>query len=192
MSTLFWVRHGPTHQKAFTGWRDVPADLSDTAALARLSDHLPPNAVVISSDLVRAVTTADAIAGRRTRLPHDPDLREFDFGVWDGMMFGDVADRNPELSRKFWEHPGDVAPPDGESWNQVANRVNAAVSRAWSQANGAPLVAVAHFGAILTHLNVAGGLTPYEALGHKIDTLSVTELTLVGETWTIDRINHCP
>ena len=32
---LWWVRHGPTHEKAMTGWRDVPADLSDTAAIAR-------------------------------------------------------------------------------------------------------------------------------------------------------------
>ena len=33
MTTFWWVRHGPTHQTAFTGWRDVPADLSDAAAL---------------------------------------------------------------------------------------------------------------------------------------------------------------
>ncbi|MDX5383564.1 MAG: histidine phosphatase family protein, partial [Rhodobacterales bacterium] len=29
MTRFFWLRHGPTHQKVFTGWRDVPADLSD-------------------------------------------------------------------------------------------------------------------------------------------------------------------
>ena len=23
---LWWVRHGPTHEKAFCGWRAVPAD----------------------------------------------------------------------------------------------------------------------------------------------------------------------
>ena len=41
MSRLFLVRHGPTHAKTMVGWSDLPADLSDTAALARLSDHLP-------------------------------------------------------------------------------------------------------------------------------------------------------
>ena len=64
MTRLWWVRHGPTHQKAFTGWRDVPADLSDHAALARLDAFLPPDARLISSDLIRASATADALAER--------------------------------------------------------------------------------------------------------------------------------
>ncbi|MEO0677999.1 MAG: histidine phosphatase family protein, partial [Pseudomonadota bacterium] len=46
MTTFWWVRHGPTHEKAFTGWRDVPADLSDTAALQRLSAFLPSDAPI--------------------------------------------------------------------------------------------------------------------------------------------------
>src|SRR5690606_24710314 len=79
--TRFWlVRHGPTHARGMVGWTDLPADLSDGTALARLSAHLPGEAPVISSDLSRAVATADALAacaGRsgRRRLPHDPGLR---------------------------------------------------------------------------------------------------------------------
>lgn len=190
MSTVYWVRHGPTHQTAFTGWRDVPADLSDLDALDRLSAFLPQNAVVISSDLIRATATADAITGTRDRLPHDPDLREFDFGLWDGLHFSDVADRDPDLSRRFWEQPGDVAPPHGESWNTVAARVRAAIDRARAQAGDTPIIAVAHFGTILTHLNAVGGLTAYQALGHKIDNLSVTEVTWHATGWRTGRINH--
>ena len=37
MTTWHWVRHGPTHQKSFVGWRDVPADLSDHAQIERLA-----------------------------------------------------------------------------------------------------------------------------------------------------------
>ena len=61
MSRIFWVRHGPTHAKAMVGWTDLPADLSDAARLARLTDHLPSDALVISSDLSRAAATADVI-----------------------------------------------------------------------------------------------------------------------------------
>ena len=39
MSDWFWIRHGPTHEKNFTGWRDVPADLSDRAIIDRLSSY---------------------------------------------------------------------------------------------------------------------------------------------------------
>lgn len=188
---LVWVRHGPTHQKTFTGWRDVPADLSDTAAIARLRDWLPRGAPIISSDLKRAVATGDAIAGGRRRLPHDPGLREFDFGEWDGLHFDDVAAKHPDLSRAFWEEPGDVAPPGGESWNAVTGRVTASVNRLLSQHDG-DLILVAHFGVVLCHMAAASGLSPYAALGHRIDPLSATVLEQAPGGWRIERVNHAP
>jgi len=190
MTKLHWVRHGPTHQTTFTGWRDVPADLSDVDAIARLSRYLPGDALLISSDLDRAVKTADAIQGTRLRLPDDAQLREFDFGLWDGMHHSEVSARDPELSRAFWETPGDLQAPGGESWNQVARRITNAIDRLCAAHPGQNLIVVAHFGAILTHLASAGGLTPYAALGHKIDNLSVTELSHDNGHWQIERINH--
>ncbi|MFN3294547.1 MAG: histidine phosphatase family protein, partial [Gemmobacter sp.] len=75
MTRFFWLRHAPTHERAFTGWRDVPADLSDRNLIARVARLLPTDALVVSSDLIRARTTADALTGPRTRLPDDPGLR---------------------------------------------------------------------------------------------------------------------
>jgi len=37
MTTLWLVRHGPTHAKAMIGWTDLPADLSDAGAIAPAS-----------------------------------------------------------------------------------------------------------------------------------------------------------
>ena len=105
------------------GWQDLPADLSDTDQIARVDAHLPDDALVISSDLIRARDTATAVQGGRRRLPDDPNLREFNFGAWDGQVFDRIAERDPTLSRAFWERPGDVAPPDGESWNALAGRI---------------------------------------------------------------------
>lgn len=191
MTRFWWVRHGPTHQTAFTGWRDVPADLSDIAALRRLNDHLPNGALVISSDLSRAITTADRLTGR-TRLPHLAALREFDFGDWDGKHWSDVATTHPDLSRRYWEDPGDHAPPNGESWNTAAARITRATDLLLAQHPDRDLILVAHFGTILTQLARAAGLTPYQALAHKIDTLSVTCLSHDGTRWHADSINHLP
>ncbi|MEX3016575.1 histidine phosphatase family protein [Gymnodinialimonas hymeniacidonis] len=185
------MRHGPTHQKTFTGWRDVPADLSDSAAIARLADWLPADAPIISSDLKRAVATADAIAAGRRRLPHASDLREFNFGDWDGVHFTQVAATHPELSRAFWEEPGDIAPPNGESWNAVTRRVARTVDDVLARHDG-DLVCVAHFGVILCHMAHATGMSPYEALGHKIDPLSATMLVQTDGTWQAEHINHAP
>ena len=192
MTRLWWVRHGPTHEKCFTGWRDVPADLSDRGAIDRLSDHLPADAVVIASDLQRASATADAIAGGRVRLPDHPDLREIDFGVWDGMHFSDVAARDPDLSRRFWEEPGDLRAPDGESWNAVSARIARVVDHLTMRHAGGDIVLVAHMGAIMTQIQRAAGCTAYQAMGHQIDNLSVTQMTRHAGGWTLGRVNHLP
>ncbi len=185
MTRFHWVRHGPTHSKKMVGWSDLPADLSDTKALARLAAHLP-DAPVISSTLSRAVATADAIQGPRVRLPHDPDLREIHFGDWELQHFTEVEDQ--ALIRRFWEQPGSIAPPGGESWDRVCARVNDAVARLRGHKD---IIIVAHFGVILTQVQRALGIGGYEAFSHKIDNLSVTEITY-DNGWRAGRINHLP
>lgn len=192
MTTWHWVRHGPTHEKAFVGWRDVAADLSDYAQLARLDGLLPREAVLISSDLTRARQTADVLAEGRVRLGDHPDLREFHFGEWDGHQAADVARSHPELSRAYWETPGDVTPPGGESWNTAAARVARVVDALTAAHGDAHIVAVAHIGVILTQVQRALGVTPQEAIGHRIDNLSVTTLTVTDGAWRVEGINHCP
>jgi broad specificity phosphatase PhoE len=185
-----WVRHGPTHAKSMVGWSDLPADLSDTKAIARLSAHLP-DAPVISSTLSRATATADAIIGPRLRLPHDPDLREIHFGDWELQRFADVTDQ--ALIRRYWEEPGSTAPPNGESWNTVCARVNGAVERLLGRPDipASDIIIVAHFGVILTQVQRALGISAYAAFSHKIDNLSVTEITYDG-SWQAGQINHTP
>ena len=190
MSRFFWVRHGPTHAKTMVGWSDLPADLSDSAQLARLSNALPQDAVVISSDLVRASATADAIASGRQRLPHDPDLREIHFGEWELARFDEVEDQ--ARLRAYWDNPGDIRPPGGESWHEVSARVDSAVARLIADHPGRDIIAVAHFGVILTQVQQALQIGAFEAFSHRIDNLSLTELHHRNGSWRALRINHLP
>ncbi|MGR3371343.1 MAG: histidine phosphatase family protein [Pseudooceanicola nanhaiensis] len=187
-----WVRHGPTHAKGMVGWSDLPADLGDTAQVTRLSAHLPAGALVISSDLVRSVATADAICGDRQRLPHDRDLREMSFGDWELKTSAEITETHPELSRAFWTDPGETRPPAGESWTELTARTSAAVARLMQAHPGRDIVAVAHIGVILAQVAVATGQPAREVIGQKIDNLSVTELSWDGTGWRLGRINHLP
>ncbi len=183
---VWLVRHGPTHAKAMVGWTDLPADLSDLAALARLNAHLP-HVPVISSDLSRAITTADALSPR-LRLPHDPDWRELHFGDWEMRSYTEVEAETPDQIRGFWERPGKISAPSGESWDAVTTRIDRALARL------APLpevIVVAHFGAIIAAIQRAGGLSALEAFSHKIDNLSVTCLEF-GPAPKVISINHIP
>lgn len=192
MTRLHLVRHGPTHAKTMVGWSDLPADLSDRAAIARLHDHLPDKALVISSDLLRAADTASAIQGKRQRLPHHSDLREIHFGTWELRNFKEIEAEDPDLAFAYWDNPGDVRPPKGESWNEVRVRVDAVIDQLIADHTGHDLIIVAHFGVILTQVQRALGVDAQEAFSHRIDNLSVTDITHHGDRWSVGQINHCP
>ena len=192
MTTWHWVRHGPTHEKAFVGWRDVPADLSDLAQIERLHSFLPQKALLISSDLQRASATADVLDAGRQRLTDHPDLREFHFGDWDGKHFDEVAQSHPELSRAYWETPGDIVAPGGESWNMAGARVAGVVDALNAAHPDGHIIAVAHIGVIMTQIERATGEAPEEVIGNRIDNLSVTQLAVEKGRWECQRINHLP
>lgn len=187
MTRLWLIRHGPTGAKGMCGWSDLPADLSDRAALARLRDALP-DAPVVSSDLLRAVATADAVQGDRPRLAHDPGLREMHFGAWELRTHAEAEAEDASLARALWETPGQVAPPGGESWDALRARVWGALDRLAA----AEVIVVCHFGPILAVLQRARGVSAVEAFAQAIDPLSLTVVARDGAGWRVERANHAP
>jgi alpha-ribazole phosphatase len=190
MTRFWWVRHGPTHAKTMVGWSDLPADLSDQTAIARLSDYLPKDAIIISSDLIRAATTADAVQANRLRQPHDKMLREMHFGDWELRSHAEIETETPDLIRAFWDRPGEVCPPGGESWNDLNRRIWSATDKLIADFAGHNIIVVAHFGAILSALQRAENLTPKQAFSHRLDNFSVTEMVHWSDGWQMGRINH--
>ena len=190
MTRWWWIRHGPTHAKAALGWTDLPADLSDAPGVTRLSAALP-DAPILTSDLTRAVATADAIAGGRCRLGQTAALREGHYGAWEGLPFAEISERWPDLCCAYWSDPGDVAPPGGESWNALAARVEGEIDARNAQYED--IIVVAHMGVILAALAKASGLQPARALSFEIDNLSLTRLDWLAEHgWRIGCVNHRP
>lgn len=191
MTTRLWlIRHGPTHAKGVTGWTDVDVDLSDTARIEQLRRVLP-DAPMISSDLRRAVLTADAVQQTRPRLAHDADLRETNFGAWEGMDFAEISARDGDLARQFWTEPGDVAPPKGESWNTMATRVSHALDRAITSQTADDLIVVAHFGVILAIVQMATSMSAKSVLSFQIDNLSLTRIdALPDHQFRVHSVNN--
>lgn len=195
MKTTFWfVRHGPTHSTAANGWTDIAADLSDTAQVARTSALIPDSAIVISSDLSRAVHTADAVGGNRHRLDHHPDLREFNFGDWEGREFSEIAVSEPEASRHFWENPGDAAPPNGESFHDLQARVARQMNALADGHAGGDIMCVAHYGVVLGAIAHASQMSAKHATRFHIDNLSVTRIEYLNkhDAWRVLSVNHVP
>ncbi len=146
---LVW-RHGQTAwnlQRRFQGQLDIPLDdrgRAQAAQAAALLAGFSPSAIV-SSDLVRARETAQALADL-TGLPvaTDPRLREIDVGSWQGLTFEEVSQRFP-VEAANWRDGGDGRRGGGESLVDVGVRAVAAVDDALlSVGDGGTLVVVTH------------------------------------------------
>jgi probable phosphoglycerate mutase len=148
-TVLVW-RHGQTAwnaQRRFQGQLDISLDdlgREQAARAAALLVGFAPSAIV-SSDLVRARETAQALADV-TGLPiaTDPRLREIDVGVWQGLTFDEVSERFP-IEAAAWRDGGDGRRGGGESLVEVGARAVAAVDDALLDlADGRTLVVVTH------------------------------------------------
>lgn len=192
MTTSYWfVRHGPTHAKGFCGHTDLPADLSDTAQIARLKAFLPTDAKILSSDLSRTRETARAIYDGQHRLPEMPAFREMHFGDWEGKNFEAVEKSDPDLWRAFWENPGVAAPPNGESFDQVNARISAALNTLHKSGPKGNIIITAHFAVILAAIQLATGMPSTAAFSFKIDNYSVTRLDYLHKSnnWRVMGVN---
>lgn len=189
----WWVRHAPTGARGAIGWTDVPADLSDAARLDAVAAALPA-APVVASDLSRARATAARLAGTRPRLADEAGLREIAFGAWEGHDFDTIAQRWPAENARWWAEPGPARAPGGESFDDLRMRVSATVTRLHATVGSGDIVAVAHMGAILAALALATGMTARQALGFRIDPLSLTRLDWLPDAgaWRVVGVNARP
>jgi ribonuclease H / adenosylcobalamin/alpha-ribazole phosphatase len=149
-TTTILLRHGDTQlspEHRFSGLSDLPLSASGTrqahAAARRLATGVPVDAVV-SSPLRRAVATA-AIAADELGLSSviDDDLRETDFGDWDGFTLAEIQQRWPAAAAA-WRRDPEQAPSGGESFAETARRVNRACDRLLRDHGGQTVLVVSH------------------------------------------------
>jgi probable phosphoglycerate mutase len=196
-TTLLLVRHGntPLSGTRFSGRAD-PELTEDGHAQARaLAARLAGTrdvAAVVASPLRRTRQTAAPIAAA-LGLPVSTDegLVETDFGRWDGRTFAEVAAEWPQ-ERAAWEADPAVAPPGGESINQVARRVRRSRDRLLAAYPGGTVVVVSHVTPIKLLLCAALGAPASSLFRMHLDTASVSAadwypdgpavLTLVNDT----------
>jgi len=172
MTTLLLARHGETdwnREGRWQGWADPPLNDLGRAQAGALAETLRsvPFDAVYSSDLRRAHETAEILAA-----PHavpvvtDPGLREIDVGSWSGLT-------RAEIDARFGP---DTVHPDGETREQHAARVLAAVERLARAHPEGRVLLVTHGGTIRALRSHAIG-----HVDHPIPNCSVLELRFLEE-----------
>jgi broad specificity phosphatase PhoE len=138
---LWLIRHGATEWSEngrHTGRTDLPLVTSGVDAARSLTGRLAghPFALVLTSPLQRARETA-RLAGYPDAQADD-DLREWDYGDYEGLTTAEIRDHRPGWT--IWN--GD--PPMGETAAQVEARVRRVIGRAAAAAGDVLLFAHGH------------------------------------------------
>jgi probable phosphoglycerate mutase len=179
------VRHGRTAWNAdgrFQGRTDVPLDDTGRAQAAELRHFLARDVfdLAITSDLVRAYETATIVLGpREMTLEVDPAWSEMRFGTWEGLAWPEIVARYPHLADDAAVKPKFYTPEGGEAFDDVCERVRAAL-RAIDQRveNGSRVLVVTHAGVLHALLRVALGEDEAAALGVRFSPATVTRFAL--------------
>ena len=162
------LRHGQTPmsvQKRYSGRTDAPLTDTGIRQAAAAAKRLASAGIdaIVTSPLQRAVRTAEEVAAA-TGIPvlADDGFRETDFGAWEGLTFAEVRERWPSEMTAWLADPS-VAPPGGESFTQVSERVTAALHRVLAERPRQTVLIVSHVTPIKT-LVAAALLAPPPAL----------------------------
>ncbi|MFI6983321.1 bifunctional RNase H/acid phosphatase [Embleya sp. NPDC050154] len=166
-TTLVLLRHGETvltPQKRFSGTGADP-DLSERGRwqAARAAEAFAERGTIeaiVSSPLGRCRQTAEAVAQRLgLKVREEPGFRETDFGAWEGLTFAEAREQTPD-ALDAWLTSADAAPPGGESFTEVARRVEVARDKTIARHPGRTVLVVTHVTPIKTLVRIALGAPP--------------------------------
>ncbi len=202
MKRFALMRHAKTLwnlEKKIQGREDLPLSPQGEMQAEKWAKKLDPFSIdiIISSPMIRAHQTSIIIAektGLAIELEHD--LREQDFGDWEGKTIKDLRAQFPGILEAQEKRGWDFCPPKGEPRHQVLDRAMRALTRAAEKKHGSQCL-------VVTHNSVMKCLI-YKALGLAFDPkqkkiLRPNHLHLLGRQnnktgrqsyeWCIEQIN---
>jgi alpha-ribazole phosphatase len=193
MSRLVLVRHAEPDESArglCYGTLDVGLSDEGRAHAGRLAASLAGMSydAVYASPRRRTVETAAPLAhARGLATVVDDDLREIDFGEFEGRRYDEIAETHPEIYRRWMEAPTTVTFPGGESYEDLRLRALQALTRI-SKAHESAVV-VTHGGVV--RAGVAEWLSMPAAAIFRLDQryCGITIVEWLGDTPLVRLMN---
>jgi broad specificity phosphatase PhoE len=186
MSAELWlIRHGDTEwtvSGAHTGRTDLPLTGPGREHAKAIRRYLGERkfALVLTSPLERARETCE-LAGYGDVAQLEPNLREWDYGDYEGRTTAEIHKERPGWS--LWTS----GVPNGETIDQVAARAEAVIARALSAQGDVALFSHGHILRILTARWLR--LPAVDGRLFALGTASVSKLGYERETQVITQWN---
>ncbi len=159
MNHVYFIRHAATDMAGtFCGHSDPDVNHPGATQIVDLVSSLSTKhiAMVYSSDLKRARTTASAIATEKG-VPCElrPTLREIYFGQWEGLSWEEIERADPDYARQWLADYPNLPAPSGEDFRAFESRVLKEVTQLLQENSHRPIAVVSHAGVlriVLKHL----------------------------------------
>ncbi|HEX4408974.1 MAG TPA: histidine phosphatase family protein [Xanthobacteraceae bacterium] len=175
MPVLYYVRHGETDfnvEARLQGRSDIPLNphgrqqAANSGALLRdlfARDHKDPaDLAYVASPLKRARETMEILRGTLGLDPNtyaiDDRLVEISYGDWEGFTLPEIDARTPGVMAQRERDKWGFAPPGGESYRELTQRISA-----WYAALTRDTVAAAHGGGVRALMTLINAMPPEEA-----------------------------
>jgi alpha-ribazole phosphatase len=129
MTRLWLIRHGePEMQRPprCYGSSDLELSRKGREQMRHVARELQaePVTVIYASPLSRALESARIVASfAACPVEVVANLREIDFGEFEGLTYHDIAARHPEIYARWMQTPAQVRFPNGESLPEMRTRV---------------------------------------------------------------------
>jgi probable phosphoglycerate mutase len=168
------TRHGETDWNIagiLQGWIDVPLNAQGRRQAVELAGMFAHRgfAAVWSSPLSRSLATAEIIADALSLPPpscHE-GLKERCFGVIQGIPKAELAESNPLLMQQILRRNPAAHFEDGETMDEFAERVLAALNDIGDEAAGQRILLITHGWVMDVITRHIGGLPRHTILNHK-------------------------
>jgi len=187
-TTILLIRHGETSWNAvrrLQGHTDIPLNDEGARQAGALAQALAAEQVdvLVSSDLQRAMQTAQAVADQYDGLDvqTDDQLRERCYGVFEGMLYADIEQQYPAEYALWQARDIDAVMPAGEreaeSFRQFYQRSTDGIAE-WAQRHpGRTIAIVAHGGVLECAYRAAVGMSLDSPRDFQVKNASINRFT---------------
>ncbi|HND48503.1 MAG TPA: alpha-ribazole phosphatase [Anaerolineales bacterium] len=194
---LFLTRHGQTDwniARRYQGHSNTELNQVGIRQAEQLAKRLLAETIhaIYSSDLSRAMTTAEIIANAQEQAPvfrSDMRWRELSFGNWEGMTYREMSAHSPELFDAWMKDSLTISTPNGETHRQLAERVQAAFDEIKAKHKEETVLVVGHSGSMQTLLALLLGVDLSRYWQFRVSQASLSELTVYEDSVTLNLFN---
>lgn len=185
---LYLIRHTRTQAPVGLcyGRLDVPLASSHPTDCAAVAARLPTAPMLRTSPLIRCRALAAKIGARFGIAPEiDERLAELEFGDWEGQYWDSIERHESEgWAADYWN----VAPPGGETYRELYERVGAVLAELVAHKVSSVAV-VTHAGPIRAALAHCLRLDPARYPEVKLDHGGINLLCTDGAGWRLEYLN---